>query len=276
MPDSRPTSGQQILEMMGGFRPACVIGAGAELDIWGRLGDKSLSAEALARLMDCDLRAITMLLDALAALGLLAKNEGCYSVPGEIRPLMAEGSPQTVLPMIRHQMNVMRGWSQLAWVAKSGVRRRDRPASADSRPIGRHLSRPCTPFRKCSPTIWSPNWGLCSSGTCWTWAGPRAHGRWLSCGPCQVQRRRFSICPTPSDRPRSGLKKSEFASRVTLVSGDFYSDDLPAGGDFAWVSAIAHQHSRKHNRDLFAKVFKALEPTRADCHSRYCNGPLPH
>jgi hypothetical protein len=56
------------------------------------------------------------------------------------------------------------------------------------------------------------------------------------------------------------VKQSECASRVALVSGDFYSDDLPAGCDFAWVSAIAHQHSRRHNSDLFLKVFKVLEP----------------
>ena len=84
--------------MMGGFRPACVIGACAELDIWSRLGDKSLPAEALARSLDCDLRAITIILDAVAALGLLVKNGGNYSVPGEIRPLLTEGGPQTLLP----------------------------------------------------------------------------------------------------------------------------------------------------------------------------------
>ena len=37
-------------------------------------------------------------------------------------------------------------------------------------------------------------------------------------------------------------------------------DDLPDGADFAWVSAICHQHSRRHNRELFAKVFRALAP----------------
>ena len=38
------------------------------------------------------------------------------------------------------------------------------------------------------------------------------------------------------------------------------SDDLPDGADFAWVSAICHQHSRRQNRELFAKVFRALVP----------------
>ena len=45
---------------------------------------------------------------------------------------------------------------------------------------------------------------------------------------------------------------------MTLVAGEFYVDELPDGADFAWVSAICHQHSRRHNRELFAKVFRAL------------------
>ena len=36
--------------------------------------------------------------------------------------------------------------------------------------------------------------------------------------------------------------------------------NLPGGADFAWVSAICHQHSRQHNRELFAKVYQALVP----------------
>ena len=47
---------------------------------------------------------------------------------------------------------------------------------------------------------------------------------------------------------------------MTLVAGDFYLDELPGGADFAWVSAICHQHSRQDNRKLFAKVSRALVP----------------
>jgi SAM-dependent methyltransferase len=260
MPDSRPTSGQQILEMMGGFRPACIIGAGAELDIWDRLGDKILSAEALARLLDCDLRAITMLLDAVVALGLLAKTEGGYSVPGDLRPLMTEGSPQTVLPMIRHQMNVMRGWSQLAWVAKSGV---PVPRQASIRGFEADRAAFIAAMHSVSQMF---------ADDLITQLGPMrfrhmldvggASGTWTLAFLRAVPGAKATIFDLPDAirQARERMKKSEFASRVTLVSGDFYSDDLPRGSDFAWVSAIAHQHSRRHNRDLFLKVFKALEP----------------
>jgi predicted O-methyltransferase YrrM len=211
-------------------------------------------------LLDCDLRAITMLLDALSALGLLAKTEGCYIVPGEIRPLMTEGSPQTVLPMIRHQMNVMRGWSQLAWVAKSGAAA---PRQASIRGFEADRAAFIAAMHSVSqmfaddlvaqlgPMRFRHMLDVGGASGTWTLAFLRA-----------VPDAKATIFDLPDAicQARERMKKSEFASRVTLVSGDFYSDDLPAGGDFAWVSAIAHQHSRQHNRDLFVKVFRALDP----------------
>ena len=48
--------------------------------------------------------------------------------------------------------------------------------------------------------------------------------------------------------------------RMEFVVGNFYVDELPRHVDFAWVSAITHQNSREQNRQLFEKVFRALEP----------------
>ena len=120
MSESRPNR-QQILEMMNGFRPACVIGAAAELDLWTALGGQSLSAEQVAAKLHTDLRATTILLDAVAALGLLEKRDLRYSVPSDLRGWLVEDSPETILPMLRHAMTILRSWSQLAWVAKSGI-----------------------------------------------------------------------------------------------------------------------------------------------------------
>jgi hypothetical protein len=56
------------------------------------------------------------------------------------------------------------------------------------------------------------------------------------------------------------LKNVGLSDRVRLVPGNFYTDELPAGADLAWVSAIVHQNSREQNRAMFGKVFAALVP----------------
>ncbi len=91
MPESR-LDRQQILEMMNGFRAACAMGAAAELNVWTALGQQPLTAEQLAEKLGCDGRATAMLLDAVAALRLLEKQNGRYFVPLELRDWLVEGA----------------------------------------------------------------------------------------------------------------------------------------------------------------------------------------
>jgi ubiquinone/menaquinone biosynthesis C-methylase UbiE len=259
MPESRPDR-QQILEMVNGFRPACVIGAAAEVNLWTALGDAWLTADELAKKLKCDLRAITMLLDAVVALELLEKQDGRYHTPSDLRDSLIEGSPTSVLPMLWHVTNILRGWSQLAQTVKEGA-----PAPQPSSIRGPDADRAA--FIGAMHAISGPMAdGLVAqldplkfrhlldvggaSGT-WTLAFLRA-----------VPTAKATIFDLPDAirQARERLAGTEFADRVALVPGDFYVDDLPRGADFAWVSAICHQHSRRHNRELFAKVCRALVP----------------
>jgi predicted O-methyltransferase YrrM len=57
---------------------------------------------------------------------------------------------------------------------------------------------------------------------------------------------------------RQRLARAGLADRVSLVAGNFDTDELPGGADFAWLSAIAHQNSRVQNRALYRKIWSAL------------------
>jgi SAM-dependent methyltransferase len=275
-------TGQKILQMMGGFREACVIGAAADLDVWSLLGDRALGAEELARRMQAELRGATVLLDAVAALGLLDKNQGRYGVPEPLRPLLTAGTPRTVLPMLLHQSNLLRSWSQLGTVVREGkpapripsVRgpEADRAAfigamHAVSGPIAddlaarflRTTSRSETPVSerggqdgtRSVPTTFSHLLDVGGASGTWTLA-------FLRLLP-EAKATIFDL-PDAIEQARERIGRTEFAGRINLVGGDFYANELPPGADFAWVSAIIHQHDRQHNRDLFAKVFRALAP----------------
>jgi precorrin-6B methylase 2 len=251
---------QQILEMAAGFETACVLGAAAELDVFTILSREAMSAEGLTRLLSYDRRATTVLLDAVAALRLLDKQGDRYAVPDQVRPWLVDGSPQSVLPMIRHRMNVLRGWSQLAWVAKAGIPC-PRPASIRGAEADRaafiaamhSVSGPMADelVARLGPPRFRHLLDVGGASGTWTLAFLRAVGD---------SRATIFDLPGAIAQARERIAGSEFADRVALVAGDFYRDDLPAGADLAWLSAIVHQHSRRHNRDLFAKVLAALEP----------------
>lgn len=259
MSEPRPDR-QQILDMAASYRTACLLGAAAELDLFTRIGGRSASAEGLAEELEADVRALVILLDALAALGLLEKSQGRYTVPSEVRPLLMAGTPETLLPMILHSMNVLRSWSQLAWVVKAGIPAprtasiRGPQADREAFVAAMHsISGPIADqvVARLQPLRFTHLLDVGGASGTWTLALLRA-----------VPQARATLFDLPDAiaQARQRLAQTEVAGRVTLVAGDFYLDELPAGADFAWVSAIIHQHSRRENRELFAKVFRALVP----------------
>ncbi len=251
---------QKIEEITSAFMTACTLGAAAELDIFTTLGDRSLAADELAQRLHTDRRATRILLDAVAAIGFLDKLGDRYSVPAEARGWLSTGGPDTMLPMIHHRTNLMRHWSHLSQITKTGVPcpypESIRGAEADratfiaamhtySGPVAEEVVGRLGPlsFRRLLDVGGA-------SGT-WTLALLRA-----------VPQASATIFDLPDSVRQAAdrIAASSAAERITLAEGDFYRDDLPTGFDFAWVSAIIHQHDRRHNRDLFAKVYKALEP----------------
>jgi hypothetical protein len=245
---------------MNGFMAPCIYGAAAELDMFTPLADSPMTARQVAETLQTDDRATAMLLDALAAIKLLEKKEGVYSVPEALTPWLSEKSPGNVLPMIRHRMNTLRGWAQLAWTAKAGF---PAPRTASIRGVAADQAS----FIAAMHTVSGP-----MADDLVSRLGPPpfkhlldvggASGTWtlafLQAVP-EAQATIFDLAPA-IEQAKARLVGSGLADRVALVAGDFYVDDLPHGADFVWVSAIIHQHSRQHNRDLFAKVFAALEP----------------
>lgn len=251
---------QKILEMAGGFRASCVIGAAAELDLFSLLAGTSLSAEEVAERLSADLRATRMLLDALAALQLLDKQDDHYGVPEPLVPLLSSSGARTLLPMLRHQINIQRLWEQLAWVVKSGRPAERRPsirgAEADRAAFVAAMHSISGPVAdsvvgRMMPLEFTHLLDVGGASGTWTLALLRAVP--------QAKATLFDL-PDAIEQARQRFAGTEFADRIELLPGDFYTDELPRGADFAWVSAIAHQHSREHNRQLYAKVFAALVP----------------
>jgi SAM-dependent methyltransferase len=259
---------ERLLQLAGGYRFLAVVGAAAELNLFTLLGDEALSAETIAVRLGSNLRATTALLDALAALSVLEKEGGSYRVPAELRPWLAEGSPvgaglatpPGVLPMLWHQMSLIRLWSQLAWVVRSGepaVRQASiRGAEADRAAFIAAMHSVSGPIAddlvaRLGPPRFTHLLDVGGASGTWTLAFLRA-----------VPEARATIFDLPDaiEQARQRIAHSGLADRIRLVSGDFYDDPLPGGADLAWVSAIVHQHARDDNRELLLKVRDALVP----------------
>jgi predicted O-methyltransferase YrrM len=247
-----------ILALGRSYQGAAVLAAAAELDLFSVLSRASLPAPEIARSLQCDLRGLTILLDALVALRLLEKSGGNYVLPAGLAAFLTPAGPQSVLAMAQHQAHCLRNWAQLARVVKIG-----RPAERQAGIRGEEGAQEA--FIGAMHNISAPNADQViqavqplqfrhlldiggASGT-WTMAFLRA---------CPSGQATLFDLPHVIPMARRRLATAGLEHRVKLVAGDFMEDTLPAGADLAWVSAIVHQNSRSQNRTLFAKVSAAL------------------
>ena len=249
----------ELLDVVRSFQTGCVLAAGVALDVFTRLDERPATARALASALGSDLRATTILLDALAALGFLDKKAGRYGVPKDLARLLSERSAENLLPMARHQANCLRRWAELPRVVQTGKRPEPvasiRGAAADQADfIGamHNISKPIADaiVGKLKPLKFRHLLDVGGGPGTWTIAFLRA-------AP-QARATLFDLPPVVA-MAKQRLAEAGLLDRVTLVGGDFYKDDLPAGVDLAWFGAICHQNSRRQNRDLFAKAHAALE-----------------
>jgi hypothetical protein len=253
-------NGEQILEMMRAYQIPCLLASAADLDLFEKLAPAPRTASEVAAAAGCDLRAVTILLDALASVGVIVKRDELYSISPELAPFLCEAFPQSVIAMLRHQANCLRNWSRLPWTVHSGKPEYPGPSirgeDADkvsfieamhvvSRGVADGLVQEIHPGSvRCILDLGG------ASGS-WTTA-------WLKAEP----QSRAIIFDLPHVIPmaREYFAASPYAGRVELCAGDFNTDDLPKGADLAWVSAIIHQNSPDRNRALYRRIAAALEP----------------
>ncbi len=257
---AREWQGDEILSLVRGYQPACVLTAAAELDLFAVMGNDRLTAAAIADRLDADPRATTVLLDALVALSLLEKNSEGFAVPGSIGSLLTADGADSVLAMTRHHMRCLRRWSQLAQVVKSGQPAAPtasiRGAEADEEAFieaMNDVNREVAPGLVAGLAIKDFEHLLDIGGATGTWTMV-----WLDQNP----QARATLFDLPHVIPLSErrLRAAGYGDRVRLVAGDFDVDPLPAGTDLAWLSAIVHQNGREENRQLFRRIHTALEP----------------
>ncbi|MDX9820396.1 MAG: methyltransferase [Syntrophales bacterium] len=257
---TQDNSPEAILKLARQFMESRIFLSAAEMNLFTFLDERPSTAEDLARKLNADLRGLTILLDALAAIGLLSKQEGIYRCAPDAAPFLTDRNPRSVLPMILHAAHLWERWSCLTSIVKgrgAGETAATSARTADElrafigamHVVGTALAQ------KIAATIGpGPARNLIDIGG----ASGTYTIAFLQAAP--------EMKATLFDRPavieiaRERLAEAGMLDRVRLVGGDFYREELPGGHDLALLSAIIHQNSPEQNVELFRKVLRALLP----------------
>src|SRR5512136_1969559 len=103
MKDTMGKSPARIMEIASAFYESCVLFASSDLGIFRVLAERGESdAMAIARACQLDDRGARLLLDACAALGLLAKTGPNYRNTPEASAFLSPGAPTDLSGAIRY------------------------------------------------------------------------------------------------------------------------------------------------------------------------------
>jgi predicted O-methyltransferase YrrM len=256
-PDNSP---EAILKLARQFMESRILLSAAEMNLFSLLDQTPSTAKDLAGTLNADPRGLTILLDALAAMGLLSKKEDLYLSAPDVAPFLIDKNPRSVLPMILHAAHLWETWSRLTLIVKEhGIAEAPASSGRDADELRAFIGAMHvvgTPRAQKIVTAIQPGRArnLIDVGG--------ASGTYTIAFLKAAPEMKATLFDQPEVIPiaRERLAEAGVLDRVRLVAGDFYEDELPGGHDLALLSAIIHQSSPAGNVELFRKVMRALIP----------------
>lgn len=253
-------SPETILRIARQFMESRILLSAVEMNIFSLLDEKPATARDLAGRLNADLRGLTILLDALAAMDLISKEQDIYLPATNAAVFLSDKSDRSLLPMLRHLVHLWESWSGLTHKVK-------KPDSTDLPDRAHQDNNELDAFIGAMHVVGEPMAQKIAAAV-----QPGNAKNLIDIGGASGTYTIAFLKAAPEmkatlfDRSlvipmaRKRLIKLGMLDRVTLVAGNFYEDELPGGHDLALVSAIIHQNSPAENIELFKKVSRAMAP----------------
>lgn len=252
-----PETAEQLRKMVTGFQQSRVILTGFELKVFTHLSNKGSTVEKLAKKIKADERALSRLLNALCALGLLRKVRDIYFNSDLASRHLVEGK-DGYMGNLMHTDHTYKLWNTLtesvkAGTAVTGSEINDRGEEWLEAFIAAMHYRGEYQAEILSKMIYIDNakFMLDIGGG----SGAFSTG-FIKAFPNLTA----TIFDLPNVIPitKKYVKKSGVADRVKYISGDYLKDDLGGNYDFIFLSAIVHMNSYAENEELVKKCADSL------------------
>jgi (2Fe-2S) ferredoxin/predicted O-methyltransferase YrrM len=259
--DKAGTLPDRLDQMIRGFMPSRCLLTALELDIFTAVGDGA-NAGQIGTKIGANARAVSMLLNALVALGLLSKNGDDYKNTPESGRFFVQGSKDNHRNGLLHTANIWHGWSTLTDAVRAGTRV----------PVDRGDGRD-------GSAAWTRNFiaGMQRN------AKDRAPHLVKAMGTAGVRRIldlgggsgaysiafakaspdvRCEILDLPEVVPLTAeyVSQAGVSAQVSLRPGNMLQDQFGSGYDIIMLNAICHMFSEAQNRDIFRRAHQALAP----------------
>ena len=249
-----PTS---IREFAAMFQKSRILLSGFELGIFSTIEESGSTSHQIAHTLELDDHACERLLNALASLGFLLKQDGLYFNTADSFTFLSTKSPD-YLGGLMHTNHLWNTWSNLTKVVKTG-------ASAHSTDINERgddwlfafISAMHDRAQKQAPVQLA---GVDLSGV----NSILDIGGGSGAYSMEFIRRKPGMEATVFDLPnvvpitQHFIDQEGFTGKIKTCTGDYTTDELPEGFDLAFLSAVLHSNSLEVNQDLIRKCYHSL------------------
>ena len=249
----------KILMLSGSYWQTCTLHAAVKLDIFTAIGKNSMSARDLADSLRIEKRSLSMLLNALCAMGFLNAKGGLYLNTAESAAFLSKDSDRYIGYMIMHHHHLVESWAKLDKAVKTGQPVRSSASNDDGERRESFLMGMFNIAMGIAPIL-AENIDL--SG--------KKHLLDLGGGPGTYAIHfakhnpilKASVFDLPTTRPFAEkiIKRFKLSDRVDFIDGNFLTDPIKGSYDVVWISHIFHAESPDECERLLQKAVSVLEP----------------
>jgi SAM-dependent methyltransferase len=248
-----------LLQLSGGYWSACALHAGVKLDVFTPLADRQLTAQELAGILKTDVRGLTMLLNALAALSLLEKQGAAYVTTTFAAEFLSRTAPKYLGHIILHHHHLMAGWAELDEAVRSGGAIRERVSHGGEDARSSFLMGMFNLAMQIAPRIVAGIDLAMRKRLLDLGGGPGTYAIHF----CQYNPGLTAVVydlPTTRRFAEQTIARFGLSDRIVFNEGDFLVDDIRGRFDVAWLSHILHGESPQGCAVILGKAVAALEP----------------
>lgn len=241
---------QDFSRLWGGFRASRVVLTANNYRVFDHLQTPKTAGD-LSQVIGTDPRATEILLDAVAAVGLLGKSGGKYRNTEMAKKFLVKDSPLYQGDLLRHAEHLWKSWSGLDGVVKTGMPNKSGGRDYDSFIRAMH------------------NIALIRAKSVIAAIDLKGVTRALDLGggpgTYSMELARKRIIVTLFDVPEAIAIAKEIVGeqktkQIHFIEGDFHTSDIRSGYDLVFMSQILHSNSIDDGIALIEKARKALNP----------------
>jgi SAM-dependent methyltransferase len=252
-----------LLETSGNYWKTFAIHTGVKLDIFTLIGEKSVSASDICDSLNGDLRGVRPLLNALAALKLLAKTGDTYTNTPFSLKFLSKNSPEYTGFIILHHHHLVESWNRLSESVLTGRPVRQRSSSHTSSDMEREsfLMGMFNIAMGLAPMV-AKNLDLSGKETLLDMGGgPGTYAIHFCLENPGLKASVFDL-PTTRTFAENTIRRFSLSERIDFIEGSFLEDTLtlPHRFDAAWLSHILHGEGPDDADRIVRHAVSALNP----------------